>query len=186
MLSEPSRRLAHDHDALNKLLRQLKDALARSDLAASHAKLDLFWAKLAVHIRAEHLHLFPAILENSNGGSMISPIQKPSAVEARWAIGRLRADHEFMMHELARLIESLRNLSGSDRGSIARELAAILNVIVELEKRLVIHNEFEETQIYRWTASVLNEQAQAELARQIERELTNRPSRFPLDVWDNE
>lgn len=185
MLSESSRRLADDHDALNKLLGQLKDALDRSDVAVSHAKLDLFWAKLAVHIRAEHLHLFPAILENSNGGSMTSPIQKPSAVEARWAIGRLRADHEFMMHELARLIESMRKLSGS-QGSVAQELAAIRSVIVELEKRLVIHNEFEETQIYRWTASVLDSPAQAELARQIDEELTNRPSRFPLEVWANE
>lgn len=31
-----------------------------------YQKLDLFWARLAVHIRAEHLHMFPALLRANN------------------------------------------------------------------------------------------------------------------------
>jgi hypothetical protein len=59
MLSQASRRLADDHAALDEVLRQLQEPLDTADVAASHAQLDLFWARLAVHIRAEHLHLFP-------------------------------------------------------------------------------------------------------------------------------
>src|SRR5262252_9183149 len=181
MLSPSSKRLADDHNALSELLRQLQEALIGKDLAASYARLDLFWAKLAVHIRAEHLHLFPAIVKNSNSGSLLSPISQPSSVEARWTISRLRADHEFMMHELAGLMESMRELSKvNDSARIAKELAAIREVTVELEKRLVIHNEFEEGQVYRWISSVMDEPEQSDLAASVEQELRNRPPRFTL------
>ncbi len=42
---------------------KLKSALHAGDVEASHTGLDLFWARLAVHIRAEHLQLFPAIID---------------------------------------------------------------------------------------------------------------------------
>lgn len=60
MLSQASQRLADDHGALDEVLSQLWKALDTGDVLVSHDKLDLFWARLAVHIRAEHLHLFPA------------------------------------------------------------------------------------------------------------------------------
>src|SRR6266496_959278 len=62
MLSKASRRLADDHLALDEALRQFRETLDTGDIEASHARLDLFWARLAVHIRAEHLHLFPVVL----------------------------------------------------------------------------------------------------------------------------
>ena len=52
------------------------------------------WARLAVHIRTEHLHLFPAIARRVNA--------------AERAIDRLRADHDFFMRELAQAIAILR------------------------------------------------------------------------------
>jgi len=62
MLSQASQRLVDDHIALDEVLKQLKEMLTGGDIEASHARLDLFWARLAVHIRAEHLHLFPVVL----------------------------------------------------------------------------------------------------------------------------
>lgn len=184
MLASASKRLVDDHGAIDEALQQLQAALSNGDVAASHARLDLFWAKLAVHIRAEHLHLFPAVLKHANEDSLVTPIAKPHAVEASWAIGRLRADHEFMMHELAQLIQSMRNLAGvTDSLKMARELSAIRDVIVELEKRLVIHNEFEESQIYRWASTIIDEQEQKDLADRIDLELANRPPRFSADDW---
>jgi hypothetical protein len=70
MLSKGSERLAADHVALGRLLKELKTALSNDDVAVSYAKVDLFWAKLAVHIRAEHLHLFPDVLKGVTRATM--------------------------------------------------------------------------------------------------------------------
>ena len=58
-----SERLAHDHAELGKLLGEVKAALDNKDVARTNASLDLFWARLAIHIRAEHLHVFPALVD---------------------------------------------------------------------------------------------------------------------------
>jgi hypothetical protein len=63
MVLKASERLAGDHVALDRLLKQLQATLNNGDVNACYASLDLFWAKLAVHIRAEHLHLFPGALK---------------------------------------------------------------------------------------------------------------------------
>jgi hypothetical protein len=55
--------LASDHDELDELLDKLFASFdASGSVEQIYQKLDLFWARLAVHIRAEHLHLFPLIL----------------------------------------------------------------------------------------------------------------------------
>ena len=59
--------LAEDHEALDKALSALLAALDEGDSATAFARLDLFWARLAMHIRAEHLQLFPAILRALHG-----------------------------------------------------------------------------------------------------------------------
>src|SRR5437764_14237253 len=51
--------LEEDHASLGGLIEELCAALDGSDVARSFALLDLVWARLAVHIRAEHLCLFP-------------------------------------------------------------------------------------------------------------------------------
>jgi hypothetical protein len=185
MLSEASQRLADDHVALDEVLSQLQTGLNSGDVAGSHSQLDLFWARLAVHIRAEHLHLFPAVI---HGLSCTSVEQAFSLTlsEAQTSVERLRADHYFFMHELAHAIGILRDLlKATDRHAVDDGMRTVRDAVLEIEKRLVLHNELEENKIYRWATAILNEQEQTDLATQITAELANPPSRFSLDDWSN-
>src|SRR5215217_4271194 len=104
-MAEARLRLSDDHDAVSEVLDQLLTALENKDVQTSHSKLDLLWARLAVHIRAEHLHLFPAVTDRLTDSDLS---------EAQAIVKNLRADHDFFMHELARAIGVLRELPGSD------------------------------------------------------------------------
>lgn len=172
MLSKGSDRLADDHAALDQLLTELQTALNNGEPAAVYASLDLFWAKLAVHIRAEHLHLFPSLL-------------KGAATEGtRTAIERLRADHEFFMHELGRAIETMRTVTNvSDRPLIDKGLETVRSAILQIADRLVEHNQIEENHVYQLAGTVLSFDEQEELARQISSELEKRPPRFAPNIW---
>ena len=55
--------LISDHLELDTILGQLFSALDKGAAGEVYQNLDFFWARLAMHIRAEHLHLFPAILK---------------------------------------------------------------------------------------------------------------------------
>ena len=164
--------LSDDHDAVHEVLQQLLTAFSNKDVQTSHAKLDLLWARLGVHIRAEHLHLFPAIASEFS--------------EAQSIIDNLRADHDFFMHELAQAIGILRELptllaSESDEA----KWAAVGDTVREIEKRLATHNEIEENQIYHLASTILSEPAQMELSARINAELEHRPSRFSAEAWAN-
>ena len=87
-------KLSDDHEAVSEVLKQLLTALANKDVQSSYSTLDLLWARLAVHIRAEHLHLFPAVTSR--------------LTEAQAVVDQLREDHDFFMRELARAIGILR------------------------------------------------------------------------------
>jgi hemerythrin superfamily protein len=180
MESQPAGRLAHDHAELDKLLTELQEALNGGDLEASHAKLDLFWARLAVHIRAEHLHLFPWVM--SRVGERVDRDVEPSLSEAQSTIERLRADHDFFMHELARTIGILRECA-KDADSVAHKLKAVRDAISEIAKRLIVHNEIEENAIYLRATTLFDQEEQRELLTRIEAELAHYPSRFTLDTW---
>ena len=160
-MSEPRELLANDHEAVGELLQQLLTALNNNDVRESHAKLDLLWARLAVHIRAGHLHLFPAVAARVS--------------EAETVIENLRADHDFFMRELAQAIGILRTQS----------LASVLETVRRVEQRLTAHNEIEEQQVYDWTRSVLTGSEQTALAARINAELEKRPPRFSLETWAN-
>lgn len=155
-------RLSDDHEAVSEVLNQLLTALDNQDVQTSYSRLDLLWARLAVHIRAEHLHLFPAIASK--------------LTEAQPIIDRLRVDHDFFMRELARAIGILRNEA---------DLAAVGDIVREVEKRLATHNEVEESQIYRWSSIMLTQPEQLELLTRIDAELENRPPRFSEEAWAN-
>ena len=58
--------LEHDHASLDQLLTKLDQELAEPSEDRAFELLDLFWARLAVHIQAEHLHLFPALVNASS------------------------------------------------------------------------------------------------------------------------
>lgn len=168
-----SQRLTDDHTSLADLLADLKTSLAKSDVEVSYANLDLFWARLAVHIRAEHLHLFPAVIKQMS--------------EAQSTVAALRDDHDFFMKQLARAIAVLRDLLQTNSKVLITEgLAKVQELIGAVEKRLVTHNEVEEAKIYRWATEVLNDQQRLELAAEINRELANKPSRFSLSSWLND
>lgn len=165
--------MIYDHAALDKVLKQLQAALHRSDLESAHTKLDLFWARLAVHIRAEHLHLFPAVLAGLGE-------------EAQQIVMELRQDHEFFMHELARAVETIRQLLTNAEHHIVKDgLTSIEQTILQIEQRLVKHNEVEESQVYRWATTLLSPDEQAVLIERITRELQNRPSRFTGNAWSD-
>lgn len=155
-------RLSDDHHAVNEVLKQLLTALANKDVQASYAKLDLLWARLAVHIRAEHLHLFPALA--------------PRISQAQPTIDRLREDHDFFMRELGHAIAIFREQS---------DFTAVTNTVREVENRLATHNEIEENQIYQWSSTILSEPEQLELLARINAELEHRPPRFSAEAWAN-
>lgn len=164
MESQTRQRLSDDHHDVGEVLQQLLAALDNKDVQTSYSKLDLLWARLAVHIRAEHLHLFPAIVSKTT--------------EAQPTIDTLRVDHDFFMRELAGAIAILRE-------NDAPKLAAVRATVVGVEKRLATHNEIEENQVYHLATTILTPPEQLELASHINAELENRPPRFSAEAWAN-
>ena len=174
-MGQVSEQLIADHAAVGKVLKEVQGALLSSEVKTAYTKLDLFWARLAVHIRAEHLHLFPTVLDSFEGSSLD---------EAQTVILELRRDHDFFMHELARAIEITRKLSTVGEHPIPEEeLNTVTNIVLGVEERLLGHNEVEENQIYRWATTLLNSEEQAKLANQITTELRKHPPRFTLTMW---
>ena len=171
-MSQVSAQLIDDHRSLDRVLKQLQVALRNSDVETTHAKLDLFWARLAAHIRAEHHHLFPTVLSSLEDAT------------AQTVIAELRQDHDFFMHELARAVEIIRKLLTVAEHQILKEgLDNVKNIVLQVEQRLVKHNEVEESQIYRWANTLLSPEQQAQLAKQITTELRKHPPRFTLSAW---
>jgi hemerythrin superfamily protein len=176
--------LIADHLSLDKLLQQLQLALANNELDDSRTKLDLFWARLAVHIRAEHLHLFPMVL-NSLRSERPAPPSVPTPEEAQAVIVTLQNDHDFFMSELARGVKIIRGLPAAAVSSRIEALPEIAHKVNLVAERLLAHNDMEENQIYRWASIVLTVEEQAELAQRISAELKNRPPRFITQAWSN-
>lgn len=176
-------RLARDHADLGKSLDELCAALEAGDIAGSHERLDLFWARLAVHIRAEHLHLFPAIL-NALTEDEEAEVGKTSFLpQAQNTIDELRRDHDFFMHELSRAITLLRELlTTSNHGLVETPLEDARARVVAVEKRLVTHNRLEEAGVYLWTGRLLNQSQQSALEERISEELANMPPRFATNA----
>ena len=179
MLSKASRLLANDHREVDKVLRKLEIALEAEDVDSVYASLDLLWARLAVHIRAEHLHLFPAVLTASQKSE-----QLPRADEAQTAIAKLREDHDFFMHELANAVTHMREIRSVSEAQVVRAtLKVVARIVGEVKQRLTEHNEAEEMQVYRWLASMRDPAELAKLASRVSAELGNRPPRFTKNVW---
>ena len=180
MPSQARQRLSDDHRAVDKVLKQLLTALENKDVEASYSKLDLLWARLAVHIRAEHLHLFPTLINRLTGSIRGDA---PDLSEVQTAIGKLREDHNFFMHELARAIGILRELPRPlDTPGNEASWTSLVDMVLSVKTRLENHNEIEENQVYRWS-DILTKPEQIELAARINAELEHRPSRFSEESW---
>jgi hypothetical protein len=177
--------LIADHLSLDKLRQQLQRALANRELDETREKLDIFWARLAVHIRAEHLHLFPLVLNKLQLKKPL-PGPAPTIEEAEGAVTILQSDHDFFMSELGRAVKIIHGLPASaDPSMVETALHEIAHQVEEVSRRLMTHNDLEESQIYRWVSIVLTSEEQLDLARRISTELIKRPARFTLEAWSN-
>jgi hemerythrin superfamily protein len=150
--------LESDHKEINDLLHRAREVIFLSDREYVYAAVDMVWARLAVHIRAEHIRLFPALI----GAGADEKI-----------LDGLRNDHASFMNALGQVI---KNLTGDPVGKIESG-EMILAILDNVENRLLEHNELEERLIYPITLCF--EKADAiRLYDEIKRELDNIPPRF--------
>jgi iron-sulfur cluster repair protein YtfE (RIC family) len=154
--------LSDDHADVDALLTDLSGKLEHGTAADALNALDLFWARLAMHIRAEHLHLFPAVLK-INSETDISEI-----------LESLRRDHDFFMHELADLMKAMRSIITESESEVMRDTSARLEAIKD---RLAKHNALEEERIYPLQRRLSASESE-QLARSVAKELSNLPPRF--------
>lgn len=168
--------LAHDHSELDAALAAAFIALAAGDIEPSFHQLDIFWARLAMHIRAENLHLFPALLHAAERPKQSSSV--PSLKAIRSVIAQLRDDHDFFMSEITAAVRQLRGLRRVDHQDSSRILAAVSEQMVRVSQRLETYNALEESQVYHWAGTLLDEAEQKALSESIQRELDHFPPRL--------
>jgi len=173
-----SRILEYDHELLSELLHDLQSGLQQQNAARAFEMLDLFWARLAVHIRAENLCLLPAILNAprelfGNGGV-------PAIEEAKGAIETLRSDHNFFMDELSKAVKTFREILANDEDPqhVSEQFGTIRGRVDAVSLRLESHNALEEKKVYRWPALILSTPELESLCASLRRELENLPPRF--------
>lgn len=170
--------LADDHEEVGKLINLLLASLHEGDKARSFERLDLLWARLAVHIRAEHLCLFPSILGASGKSTSISSTGAPPYEPVREVLERLRADHDFFMVELAKAVNAARELFGLGDKPSAAQFEEIKGRVQAVGDRLAEHNLLEEEQVYRWSELLLSPGERSEMSARMKREIGNLPPRF--------
>lgn len=171
--------LEQDHALLGDLLQRLECALQRRDLFRGFALLDLFWAQLATHIRAENVCLFPAIL---NARPEVFGQALPPFAEVEKTIERLRADHSFFMDQLSKAVKAMRQFlisSGTyTQWKRTRELNSIRERIQAVSSRLKDHNRLEEENVYEWPAAMLGAADLEKLYEVLKHESETLPPRF--------
>lgn len=152
------------------LLDEVFAALDAGDIERVYQKLDLFWARLAIHIRAEHLYLFPVILgaiETQKSATEISSLSSLQAAQS--TINELREDHDFFMHELSGTVKRMRGLDENRQteSETAKQISSVRETIAAVSRRLEKHNEQEESEIYKWMDALLNSSECAALNRRM-------------------
>jgi len=168
--------LQDDHESLGQLLTELAVELPGPDIARAFELLDLFWARLAVHIRAENLHLFPA-LANAPASLFTGEGNVPTSAETQNVLARLRSDHDFFMKELALMIRAMREIVGSHE-ECREETEELLQRLTIIKKRLEAHNRIEEEQAYIWPSLLFEGETAAKLCDRLRHELETLPPRF--------
>ena len=148
-------RLAADHRDIDGLIRAAAEALAAGSPEEAHAALDWLWIRLAVHIRAEHKVLFPALSE--------------AHPDLGASLGLLRKDHDFFMAALAGAVKALAG-AAQDRKAAESALEAV-------RQRLAPHNALEEDGVYP-AADSLPAALRSRLMAEVARELTALPARY--------
>jgi iron-sulfur cluster repair protein YtfE (RIC family) len=148
-------RLAADHDEIDLLFREARAAVAAGRRAEAHRAMDRLWMRLAVHIRAEHTVLFPALAE-------ARPDLKPT-------LQALREDHDVFMATLATAVAALK---GPDV-----DWAAVQSALAAVSDRLGPHNALEEERVYP-LADQFPEAQRQRLVEGLTRELAALPARY--------
>lgn len=162
--------LGSDHIELDELLHATFAAIECEDEVKTFRHLDLFWARLAMHIRAEHLWLFPAFCDTTNG-----PL--PDAGEISALLQVLRDDHNFFMRELARAVKAMR--LAFDIGNKVETLVVVREILGDIAARLMIHDRMEEEKLYPFAnEKFLGPGRMDTLFSSIKTELDNYPERF--------
>lgn len=154
-----------DHDHIDEILNGAFEAIEAGDGERLFACADMFWARLGMHIRAEHLYLFPA-LEHASA----TPKDTSGKEEVETVLTELREDHNFFMRGMILVMKALRKNS--------KDSDAVAEILKGIAERLAEHNETEETRVYGWADEVLNKKDRAALEERMLREITNLPPRF--------
>jgi hypothetical protein len=171
--------LTADHAGVGELFGELDAALGAGIKTRAFALLDLAWARLAVHIRAEHLCLFPAIREALADANQAQAEAVLTSDEAQALIAQLREDHNFFMTELSSAITSMRELQLAPDAKSEREvLRHVREKVASVASRLDIHNRLEEERLYSLPANLLPAGEEARLMARVRHELENMPPRF--------
>ena len=168
--------LEDDHALLAQLLAKLDAELSKPNIASAFELLDLFWARLAVHIRAENLHLFPA-LAHTPASRFTGKAGLPTSEEVQNVLASLHSDHDFFMKELAQMIKVMREIAGSHQVHLD-EVEDLRQRLATTAKRLEAHNLLEEEQAYIWPALLFDKETIAALRDGLGHELENLPPRF--------
>lgn len=175
--------LEGDHHSLHELLQTVKQSLTRGEVGKAYEVLDLFWARLATHIRAENLCLFSAILNAPP--ELFGQNGVPSIEDVRSTIADLRMDHNFFMGQLILDMKLMRaHLADPDVSETTEFAAAFQDRIAEIDQRLESHNKVEEEQVYRWPSALLSKSEVALLDSEIRHQVRHLPPRF-ADRIDN-
>jgi hypothetical protein len=170
------RSLKGDHEVLDGMLNQLVIQLGKPDLPWAFESLDLFWASLAIHIRAENICLFPAILNAPR--DRFGKRGVPSYEEARAIIEQLKNDHNFLMTQLGDSMKGLRAMILHPEYSVGISISELRDRIATVGDRLYKHKAVEEEKVYLWPAVLLNEDSLEQLNAGVATEIQNMPSRF--------
>ena len=155
--------LESDHRELDELLDKVFAAFEAADAGLAFQILDFFWARLAMHIRAEHLHLFPAVARTFGAQDVIE---------------QLKDDHNFFIRELSGAVKEMRDLTENDQAGLSKRLFETREKIYVLSRRLEKHNRSEEAKIYNFVDKLPCPAERAEIEERIKSELNNLPPRF--------
>src|SRR5512144_3172526 len=117
-----------DHVELDQLLADLVNEIFSEtpDLVLAYRQLDLFWARLAVHIRAEHLVVFPTVIETAD--DLGKDHEEIAAL-----LQELRHDHDFFIKELARSVKAMRLVP--DFGNEEETFEVVRNLVKGVKQR---------------------------------------------------
>jgi hypothetical protein len=170
--------LVDDHAEVDALLRGVLLAFDGGDAREVFSKLDYLWARLAIHIRAEHLHLFPALLSAASAEGAGRTSVRPAAREVLESVESLREDHDFFMRELAGAVNAARDLAALDDADDLGVFMQIKGRVLAVATRLAEHNRVEEEQVYRWPEALLSPSQLGALSAGIKHEIENLPPRF--------